>query len=42
MMTRRFEETSSAPAAPAAGVVLPRMLTLDQVKAVLNVNSPLV
>jgi hypothetical protein len=41
MMAKRTEDTD-APAAPAAGVGLPRLLTLDQVKEVLNVNSPLV
>jgi excisionase family DNA binding protein len=41
MMAKRAEDTE-APAAPAAGVGLPRMLTLDQVKEVLNVNTPLV
>jgi excisionase family DNA binding protein len=41
MMAKRTGDTD-APTAPAAGVDLPRMLTLDQVKAVLNVNSPLV
>ena len=40
-MARRTGDTD-APAAPAAGVGLPRMLMLDQVKEVLNVNSPLV
>lgn len=40
-MAKRTEDTD-APAAPAAAVGLPRMLTLDQVKEVLNVNSPLV
>ena len=39
MMARRTEDTD---APPAAGPVLPRMLTLDQVKEVLNVNTPLV
>ena len=41
MMARRTEDTD-APPTPAAGPVLPRMLTLDQVKEVLNVNTPLV
>ncbi|GAA2130898.1 hypothetical protein GCM10009825_12190 [Arthrobacter humicola] len=41
MMARRTEDTD-APPTPAAGLVLPRMLTLDQVKEVLNVNTPLV
>lgn len=39
MMARRTEDTD---APSAAGVRLPRMLTLDQVKEVLNVNAPLV
>lgn len=41
MMARRTEDTD-APPTPAAGPALPRMLTLDQVKEVLNVNTPLV
>lgn len=40
-MEKRTEE-AAAPATAAAGGGLPRMLTLDQVKEVLNVNSPLV
>jgi excisionase family DNA binding protein len=40
-MAKRTEETNPQATTPApAG--LPRMLTLDQVKEVLNVNSPLV
>ena len=42
MMARRTEEPGAAPPTPAAGPALPRMLTLDQVKEVLNVNTPLV
>jgi excisionase family DNA binding protein len=41
-MTAKRTEDTDEPAAPAAGGGLPRMLTLDQVKEVLNVNSPLV
>jgi excisionase family DNA binding protein len=41
-MAKRTDETESLPATQAAGVGLPKMLTLDQVKEVLNVNSPLV
>lgn len=41
MMVKRSADTA-APARVAAGGGLPRMLTLDQVKEVLNVNSPLV
>jgi excisionase family DNA binding protein len=41
MMAKRTEDTD-APPTPAAGPALPRMLTLDQVKEVLNVNTPLV
>jgi len=40
-MVKRTENTD-AQGAPAAGWGLPRMLTLDQVKEVLNVNTPLV
>ena len=41
-MAKRTQDTD-APGAPAGGGGgLPRMLTLDQVKEVLNVNSPLV
>ncbi|WP_442862060.1 helix-turn-helix domain-containing protein [Arthrobacter sp. H-02-3] len=40
-MAKRTVDTD-APAVPAAGGELPRMLTLDQVKEVLNVNTPLV
>jgi excisionase family DNA binding protein len=42
MMTKRTEEPGAVTEPPAAGVGLPRMMTLDQVKEVLNVNSPLV
>lgn len=42
MMARRTEEPGAVLVTPAAGGVLPRMLTLDQVKEVLNVNTPLV
>jgi excisionase family DNA binding protein len=42
MMAKRTEDPGAVPAAQAAGVALPKMLTLDQVKEVLNVNSPLV
>ena len=41
MMARRTEDADASPT-PTAGVGLPRMLTLDQVKEVLNVNTPLV
>ncbi len=41
MMARRTEDTN-APPTLTAGPALPRMLTLDQVKEVLNVNTPLV
>jgi excisionase family DNA binding protein len=40
-MAKRTEDTDAPPTA-AAAPVLPRMLTLDQVKEVLNVNTPLV
>jgi excisionase family DNA binding protein len=42
MMAKRTEEPGPVPATPAAGPALPRMLTLDQVKEVLNVNTPVV
>ncbi|MFE4230141.1 helix-turn-helix domain-containing protein [Arthrobacter sp. NPDC056886] len=40
-MAKRTEDTN-APPRLTAGPALPRMLTLDQVKEVLNVNTPLV
>lgn len=45
MMAKRAEDTNASTvpvAVPAAGGELPRMLTLDQAKEVLNVNTPLV
>jgi excisionase family DNA binding protein len=42
MMAKRTEDHGAVPLTQAAGAALPRMLTLDQVKEVLNVNSPLV
>jgi excisionase family DNA binding protein len=41
-MAKRTEDPGAVSEPPAAGAGLPRMLTLDQVKEVLNVNSPLV
>jgi excisionase family DNA binding protein len=41
-MAKRTEDPGAAPLTQTAGTGLPRMLTLDQVKEVLNVNSPLV
>ncbi|BCW73643.1 DNA-binding protein (plasmid) [Arthrobacter sp. NicSoilB8] len=41
-MTAKRTDDTDAPAVPGVGGGLPRMLTLDQVKEVLNVNTPLV